>query len=160
MMAEDLDLGLKTVTITSRRHGERVFHRIRCNEPYTRRDGTVTKLDVWTGSCVVCGEPFEVRTARATNRSNVFATTTCAAHRRLRNGAASEPEDKSLLDPPEVSDLPITTPEVLQAKRKLVIEGNEGRSKPLHCAAISGARSAAHRAAASRRINRRTGRAA
>jgi len=41
----------------------------------------------------------------------------------LRNGAASEPEDKSLLDPPEVSDLPITTPEVLQAKRKLVIEG-------------------------------------
>jgi hypothetical protein len=41
----------------------------------------------------------------------------------LRNGAAREHEDASLLDPLEVSDLPITTPELLQAKRKAVIEG-------------------------------------
>jgi len=41
----------------------------------------------------------------------------------LRNGAAPEPEDKSLLDLPEVSDLRVTTPEERQAKRKLVIEG-------------------------------------
>jgi Bifunctional DNA primase/polymerase, N-terminal len=127
---QDRDLSLRSVTIASKLHGERVFHRFRCNEPYTRRDGTVTTLEVWTGSCVVCGEPFEVRTARATNRSKVFETTTCPAHRR-RNGSASEPEDASLLDPPEVSDLPVTTPEERQAKRKSVIEGMKAdRARP------------------------------
>jgi hypothetical protein len=34
-----------------------------------------------------------------------------------------EAEDASLLDPPEVSGLPVTTPEARQAKRRLVIEG-------------------------------------
>jgi hypothetical protein len=42
-----------------------------------------------------------------------------------------EAEDASLLDPPEVSDLPFTTPEARQAKRKLVIEGMKGdRARP------------------------------
>ena len=37
-------------------------------EPYTRVDGTQTRLRVWIGHCAQCGEPFECRTpARVTN---------------------------------------------------------------------------------------------
>jgi hypothetical protein len=107
------DLGLRTVTIASRLHGKRVFQRVRCDEPYTRRDGTVTRIDVWQGACVVCGEPFEVRTSKATPRSNAFGVTTCPAHRR-NSGA----RDASLLDPIEVSELEIKTEEVIRIERQ------------------------------------------
>jgi hypothetical protein len=139
--AQDRDLSLRTVTIASKLHGERVFHRIRCNEPYTRRDGTVTKLDVWIGCCVVCGDPFEVRTARGTSGSKVFQTTTCVTHRkrgtaRLMNGSHhaarlhadvvhnAEPEledEPSLLHElpmPHWSTLPVITEDALKIKRR------------------------------------------
>jgi Bifunctional DNA primase/polymerase, N-terminal len=86
VIAENLDLVFKTVTITSRLHGERIFRRVR-TEPYQRADGTQTTIDVWTGSCVICGASFEVRTSRATQKSKVFGVTTCDTHRKKRGPA-------------------------------------------------------------------------
>lgn len=32
-------------------------------EPYTRKDGTETALDLWEGACKVCGAAYTVKTA-------------------------------------------------------------------------------------------------
>ena len=75
---------LETVTIPSRRHGARTFHRIG-SMPYVRKDGSETSLAVWRGTCVVCGEPFEVTTPTGIERaeqSRSFTVVTCPAHRK------------------------------------------------------------------------------
>ena len=79
-----------TITIKSRKHGERIFRRIG-QRPYRRKDGADTTLAVWEGRCVVCGEPFELVTPlRASKNSGSFGRVSCLAHRRARALQASE----------------------------------------------------------------------
>lgn len=33
-------------------------------EPYTRKDGVETELALWSGTCVKCSEPFQVKSPR------------------------------------------------------------------------------------------------
>jgi hypothetical protein len=74
------------ITIVSRLHGERTFHRVGV-APYVRKDGSETNIAIWRGACVVCGEPFEVTTS-ASGKSKSFEVTTCKTHRRKMTKAA------------------------------------------------------------------------
>jgi hypothetical protein len=79
------------ITITSPAHGVRTFQRIGFR-PYVRKDGTETGLAIWQGTCVVCGEPFEVTTPAAAVRvehSKAFGATRCPQHRRQRKNKLS-----------------------------------------------------------------------
>lgn len=71
-----------TVTVGTRKHGERLFRLLR-SVSYRRKDGTETTLRVWRGFCVVCGEGFEVTTPSTGHlrRSGSFEVVTCATHR-------------------------------------------------------------------------------
>lgn len=57
----------------------------RCVEPYVRKDGTLTELDVWHGTCAHpgCGEQFIVRTAIncELGLSQSFARKHCDTHK-------------------------------------------------------------------------------
>jgi hypothetical protein len=78
---EVMMVGGNTITVTSPKHGRRVFLLARL-QPYRRRDGTETTLKVWQGRCVVCGGPFEVATpSQNVTWSNSFLLTTCQVHR-------------------------------------------------------------------------------
>ena len=48
--------------------------------PYTRKDGTETRLIVWKTKCTTCGEPFEFTT---TSRFKIFQPNRrCEKHHR------------------------------------------------------------------------------
>jgi hypothetical protein len=70
-----------TISIPSRLHGKRTFHRLGFM-PYVRRDGTETSLAIWRGTCVVCGAAFEVKTTARSTGSGSFSVVTCPQHRR------------------------------------------------------------------------------
>jgi hypothetical protein len=49
-------------------------------EPYTRDDGSETRLATWESDCPVCGEPFTITTTRLHRLRS--PNRRCAEHRR------------------------------------------------------------------------------
>jgi hypothetical protein len=49
-------------------------------DPYTRRDGTLTTLAVWRSHCAQCGDSFELRTP--VKSSKFVPNRRCQAHKR------------------------------------------------------------------------------
>jgi hypothetical protein len=79
---------MDTVLIMSRRYGQRKFEKVRV-EPYQRKtDGAQSALAIWRGSCVICGQPYEVKTPghplADLRRTSAFGVVTCLEHRRQR----------------------------------------------------------------------------
>jgi hypothetical protein len=75
---------MDTITIRSRRHGDRVFRRVG-ERQYQCRDGRKITLVIWQVACVACGDPFEVTAPNgASPQSGSFGTVHCPAHRRGR----------------------------------------------------------------------------
>jgi hypothetical protein len=72
-----------SVTVRSRRHGQRRFTRIALR-PYQRRDGTMTALSIWQGTCVKCGAPYQIAAPINASGSHAFDTVHCPAHRQRR----------------------------------------------------------------------------
>jgi hypothetical protein len=49
-------------------------------EPYHRRDGQVTSLEIWTSECVQCGEPFAFKRSPASQK--FMPNRRCPKHKR------------------------------------------------------------------------------
>jgi hypothetical protein len=49
-------------------------------EPYERKDGTMTTLTIWRSNCAACGEPFDVKISSAA--SKFIANRRCEKHKR------------------------------------------------------------------------------
>lgn len=73
-------------------------------EPYTRkRDGASINLLVWKSNCLVCGEPFVVKTPENYEHSHSFDLIHCEEHRlskdevmeRRKKGLAKARRNKS-----------------------------------------------------------------
>jgi hypothetical protein len=66
----------------------RVYHRVH-SYPYTRRDGTQTRLIEWATDCEVCGELVLVVTPWAFKDRNFKPNTKCERHRKKGEARAS-----------------------------------------------------------------------
>jgi hypothetical protein len=61
-------------------------------EPYRRKDGSMTVLRLWSSSCVECGDQFVVKTPAtviAWDQSKSFATKRCEEHRLDREAVTA-----------------------------------------------------------------------
>jgi hypothetical protein len=70
------------VTISSKLHGDRVWHRLG-RRTYTTKDGRRVALVTWASTCTICGATFTVETRRRaeSGRDPAFAAVTCLRHR-------------------------------------------------------------------------------
>lgn len=59
-------------------------------EPYQRKDGSMTELNVWMANCSLCDQPFIVKTPVKVNsaeHSTSFFAKHCADHKMSREDA-------------------------------------------------------------------------
>lgn len=52
-------------------------------ESYTRNDGAVSKLTIWTANCAACGAPFTERCGAWTKVPKRLGTIHCPSHRGM-----------------------------------------------------------------------------
>lgn len=67
----------------SKKHGSRLFRRLREGDVYIRQDGSIGRLVHWQGECVKCGAPLEVVApeSKHLSRCNQFGRVHCDAHK-------------------------------------------------------------------------------
>jgi hypothetical protein len=72
---------LATQTVKTKDGREFVFMG---EEPYQRKDRSITTLKIWSSACVKCGEAFTIRTPHNTTlaeHSSAFGAKHCQAHK-------------------------------------------------------------------------------
>jgi hypothetical protein len=68
--------------LRQRAAGREHLYRLLGSKPYTTKRGAETELLVWEGSCMDCGEAFELMSARKVPR---YLTRRCQECRQLRD---------------------------------------------------------------------------
>jgi hypothetical protein len=83
----------------TRTYKGQVYHRVN-SYPYTRSDGSQTKLVEWAGVCAVCGADFLTLAPLRCSLANFKPNTKCKDHRKKQKGVGNgeakgnEPQDR------------------------------------------------------------------
>jgi hypothetical protein len=72
--------------------------------PYTRKDGTHTRLDVWASACAVCGARFTISVPVGSVDSKAFGRKHCDQH-KLTKGEIKTRWVKGIRDAREVREI-------------------------------------------------------